>query len=75
LIALDLVDVKGTTMNSDFVIASVAKQSRILDKSTLFLDRHVASLLATTIYRSALKLFGALQRLAASASPVTETVS
>jgi hypothetical protein len=44
---------KGTSINVISVIASEARQSSALIKQA-FLDRHVASLLATTIYRSAL---------------------
>jgi tRNA 2-thiouridine synthesizing protein A len=51
---LDARGLKGASINPIFVIASEAKQSRNLDISTFFLDRHVASLLAMTINRSAL---------------------
>jgi len=40
--------IPAASINPNFVIASVAKQSRIFDPSTVFLDRHVAPLLAMT---------------------------
>lgn len=53
---LDIVE--DTSINLISVIVSVAKQSRIVDNSTIFLDRHVASLLAMTIYRGVLETVG-----------------
>jgi flagellar protein FliO/FliZ len=48
---------KGTSISVDSFIASEARQSSALIKQA-FLDRHVAPLLATTLFRSPLKFSG-----------------